>query len=146
MVLWQRYLIMLTVAIGIGISLTSFKENKISQCQKLIEVVNNAVIQAKSITTSPNLNDTKVMVNAADLMDNASKEMEGTKVKDRKLQDYRSGFINMYRDISKAIRDFAVAFEKKDRKAAEAAQINLQQATTPEKQLVNDLNIYCVVK
>ena len=143
MLFLQRYFILLTVAVGIGLAVTSCGESKISQCNKIIEVANKAVSQSKSITTNPNLNDSKVMLNAADLMEKASKDMEEIKVKDQQLQDYRAGFINMYREISKAIRDFAVAFDKKDRKAAEAAQINLQQATTPEKQLVNDLNVYC---
>jgi hypothetical protein len=52
----------------------------------------------------------------------------------------------MYRDTSKATRDFVAAFKKKDRSAAEAALTNLQKATTPEKQLVEGINVYCTDK
>ncbi|HBB30317.1 MAG TPA: hypothetical protein DDZ80_24525 [Cyanobacteria bacterium UBA8803] len=139
----KRYFLLLALAVAISGLTTSCTESKISQCNKIIQVANKAVSEAKTVTNGGQTSDPKTMIQAADAMDKASKEMEAIEVKDQKLQDYRAGFINMYRDTSKATRDFVGAFEKKDRPAAEAALTNLQQATTPEKQLVDDLNSYC---
>ncbi|HEY9612902.1 MAG TPA: hypothetical protein V6C93_26370 [Allocoleopsis sp.] len=117
-----------------------------SQCNKIIKVANQAVTEAKSITKGGQASDSKAMLKAADAMEKASKDMEAIKVNDQKLQDYQTRFVTMYRDTSKATRDFVAAFQKKDRSAAEAALTNLQKATTPEKQLVEGINVYCTDK
>jgi predicted translin family RNA/ssDNA-binding protein len=121
----------------------SCSESKVSQCNKIIKVANEAVSQAKTVTNGGQASDPKAMLQAADAMEKASKAMEAINVKDAKLKDYQTGFIKMYRDTSKATREFVGAFEKKNRPAAETALTNLQQATTPEKQLVADINTYC---
>ncbi len=140
---FPRYFVVFTLTATISLSLASCAESKISQCNKIIQVANEAVSEAKSITNGGQASDPKAMLKAADAMEKASQEMEAIEVKDAKLQDYQAGFINMYRDTSQATRDFVGAFEKKDRSAAEAALNKLQQATTPERQLVEEINTYC---
>jgi phosphate uptake regulator len=111
----------------------------------MIQVANQAVSDAKVVTHGLQEDNpqAETMRQAAAVMDKAATEMNAIEVTDETLQDYQDSFANMYRDMSQAMRDFAVAFEQKDRQAAEAAQMKLQQATTPEKQLVDDLNAYC---
>ncbi len=138
-----RRLVFFPMITAISLLTVSCSEGKISQCNKIIQVANEAVSQAKSVTNGGQASDPKAMIQAADAMEKASQEMEAIDVNDEKLQDYQAGFITMYRDTSKATRDFVTAFEKKDRSAAEAALNKLQQATTPEKQLVADINAYC---
>jgi len=138
-----RYFVLLTLSAAISLLTISCSESKVSQCNKIIKVANEAVSKAKSVTKDDQANDAKAMIKAADAMEKASQEMKAIDVKDAKLKDYQAGFISMYRDTSKATRDYVVAFEKKNRPAAEAALTNLQQATTPEKQLVGDINKYC---
>jgi hypothetical protein len=138
-----RYFILLPLTAAIGLLTISCSESKISQCNKIITVANKAVTAAKSVTNGGKSSDPKAMLQAADAMEKASQEMKAIAVKDEKLRDYQAGFISMYRDTSKATRNFVTAFEKKDRSAAEAALVNLQQATTPEKKLVEDINAYC---
>lgn len=142
----KRDFVLLSLATAISLLTVSCAESKVSQCNKIIQVANKAVSQAKSVTNGGQASDPKAMLQAADAMEKASQEMKNISVKDQKLKDYQAGFINMYRDTSKATRDFVAAFEKKDRPAAETALANLQQATTPEKQLVTDINTYCVGK
>jgi hypothetical protein len=141
-----RYFVLLPLTAVISLLTVSCSESKISQCNKIIKVANQAVSQAKSVTNGGQTNDPKAMLKAADAMEKASKEMKALNVKDTKLRDYQTGFIRMYGDTSKATRNFVTAFEKKDRPAAEAALLNLQQATTPERQLVADINSYCSSK
>lgn len=139
----RRYFVLLPLTVALSLLTVSCSESKVSQCNKIIKVANQAVSEAKSITNGGQASDPKAMLKAAAAMEKASKEMGDIKVNDEKLQDYQSRFVNMYRDTSKATRDFVAAFQKKDRSAAEAALTNLQKATIPEKQLVDDINNYC---
>ncbi len=141
-----RYFVLLLLTATVSLLTVSCGESKISQCNKIIKVANEAVSQAKTVTNGGQASDPKAMLQAADAMEKASKEMEAINVKDAKLKDYQTGFIKMYRDTSKATRDFVGAFEKKNHPAAETALTNLQQATGPEKQLVADINTYCSSK
>ncbi|MCA1992119.1 MAG: hypothetical protein LDL41_08740 [Coleofasciculus sp. S288] len=138
-----RYFAFLPITAIVSLSLVSCAESKISQCNKIIQVANEAVSEAKAVTNQGQASDPRAMLKAADAMEKASQEMKLIEVKDAKLQDYQAGFINMYRDTSQATRDFVNAFGKKDRSAAETALDKLQQATTPEKQLVEEINTYC---
>lgn|ERR687886_105082 len=140
------YFVLLPLTATLSLLTVSCSESKVSQCNKIIKVANQAVTEAKSITNGGQASDSKAMLKAADAMEKASKDMEAIKVNDQKLQDYQTRFVTMYRDTSKATRDFVAAFKKKDRSAAEAALTNLQKATTPEKQLVEGINVYCTDK
>ena len=140
------YFVLLPLTATLSLLTVSCSESKVSQCNKIIKVANQAVTEAKSITNGGQASDSQAMLKAADAMEKASKDMEAIKVNDQKLQDYQTRFVTMYRDTSKATRDFVAAFKKKDRSAAEAALTNLQKATTPEKQLVEGINVYCTDK
>ena len=140
------YFVLLPLTATLSLLTVSCSESKVSQCNKIIKVANQAVTEAKSITNGGQASDSKAMLKAADAMEKASKDMEAIKVNDQKLQDYQTRFVTMYRDTSKATRDFVAAFKKKDRSAAETALTNLQKATTPEKQLVEGINVYCTDK
>ncbi|MBW4650199.1 MAG: hypothetical protein KME06_16150 [Kastovskya adunca ATA6-11-RM4] len=139
----RRNAVIFPAAAALSVLILGCSESKTAQCSRIIEVANQAVTKTKSVTNGGQTSDPKAMLQAADSMEQASKEMESLELTDAKLKDYQAGFINMYRDTSKATRNFIAAFEKKDRPAAEKALSNLQQATTPEKQLVTDINTYC---
>lgn len=138
----KRYIVLFSLTMAIGL-LTASCSDKISQCNKIIKIANNAVSQAKTVTNGGQASDPKSMLQAAEAMEKASEQMTDIPVNDPKLKDYQMGFVKMYGDTSKATRDFVKAFEKKDRPAAERALTSLQQATLPEKQLVTDINTYC---
>lgn len=142
----MRYFVLLPLTAAISFLAVSCSESKVAQCNKIIKVTNEVVSQTKSVTNGNQAIDLKATLKAADAMEKASQEMQAIKVSDKKLQDYQSRFTNMYRDTSKATRDFVAAFEKKDRSSAETALLKLQRATTPEKQLVDDINKYCTGK
>jgi len=128
---------------AISLLTVSCTESKISQCYKIIDVANKAVNETKAVTNNGQTSDTTAMLKAADAMEKASEDMKAINVKDEKLKNYQTGYVSMYRDTSKATRDFVTAFKKKDRPAAETALTNLQQATASEPQLANGLNGYC---
>ncbi|WP_446406006.1 hypothetical protein [Coleofasciculus sp. C1-SOL-03] len=141
----RREVLRLSVTAVISLFAVSCGQSRVAQCNQMIQVANQAVSDAKVVTHGLQEDNpqAETMRQAAAVMDKAATEMNAIEVTDETLQDYQDSFANMYRDMSQAMRDFAVAFEQKDRQAAEAAQMKLQQATTPEKQLVDDLNAYC---
>ncbi|NEO68217.1 MAG: hypothetical protein F6K52_01515 [Moorea sp. SIO3H5] len=137
-----RYFLLVPVTVLMSLLTVSCSGKKV-ECQKIIEVANQAVEEAKTLTNGGESSDPQAMLQAADAMEGASQDMESIIVKDEQLQDYQAGFIQMYRNTSKATRDFVEAFKKQDRSAAEEALSNLQKATTPEPKLVADINTYC---
>lgn len=141
----RRYAVIVPMIAAMSLLMVSC-ESKDSQCNKIIQVANQAVKDARTITNGGQRSDADTMIKAADAMEKAAKDMEAIKVQDEKLKNYQTGFISMYRTTSKATREFVAAFQKKDRSGAEASLKNLQQATSPEKDLVNQINAYCAKK
>ncbi|MFP4099924.1 MAG: hypothetical protein ACLFWZ_04915 [Coleofasciculus sp.] len=141
----QRNFLRLSVTAVISLLAVSCGQSKVAQCNQMIQVANQAVSDAKVVTSAVQEDNpqAEAMRQAAAVMDKASEEMNAIDVTDETLQDYQASFVSMYRDTSQAMLNFAVAFEQKDRQGAETAQMSLQQATTPEKQLVDNLNAYC---
>src|SRR5919202_2439445 len=105
------YFVLLPLTATLSLLTVSCSESKVSQCNKIIKVANQAVTEAKSITNGGQASDPKAMLKAADAMEKASTEMKALNVKDAKLRDYQAGFIKMYGDTSKATRNFVTAFE-----------------------------------
>lgn len=116
---------------------------RISQCNQVIAIANEAVSSTRVITGNGQTSDPGAMLEAADAMDSSATKFENISLTDQTLQDYRSGFSKMYRETSQATRAFVEAFKNQDRPAAEAALTSLQQATIPEKQLTTGVNSYC---
>jgi len=125
-------------------SAQSGNRTKIAQCNQIIRIANTAVRETKAITNSGQPSSPQAMLKAADAMDSAARQMENLSIADRTLQSYRSRFITMYRQTSKATRNFARAYNQKDREQSELALRDLQNATAPEKQIVADINTYCL--
>lgn len=116
---------------------------KIAQCNQIIEITNEAVRNAKSINNNDKTSQDKAMLIVASFMDKAVVELEKISVTDQTLKGYQAGFIKMYKDTSQATRNFVSAYNNRNRPEAEAAIQALQAATSPEKQLVTDINNYC---
>ncbi|GAC1449553.1 MAG: hypothetical protein NVS2B14_04400 [Chamaesiphon sp.] len=142
----RRYAVILPLSAAISFLTVSCGESKVSQCQKVINVANKTVSEAKTFTNGGQKTDYATMLKAADAMNKSAQVMAGIKVSDEKIKDYQSGFIKMYRDASIAISDLGGALQKKNRPAFEASQQNLTQATRPEPELVTGLNTYCNTK
>lgn len=143
---FRRYAVILPLIATISLLFVSCGESKVSQCQKIVKVANQAVNDAKAITNGGQTNNPDAMLKAADTMDKAAQEMQAIKLSDDKLKEYQAGFIKMYRDLGSATRSFVTALKNKDRPAVDATLKNLNQAIVPEPNLVNGLNNYCDAK
>lgn len=137
------YRVIVPMTVAISFLTVSCGESKVSQCQKIINVANQASTEAKVLTKGGQPIDPDAMVKAADTMDKAAQAMETIKLSDNKLKEYQTGFSKMYRDTSTAMRGLVEPLKNKDRQKVFATLKTLRQAIVPEPQLVSGLNTYC---
>jgi hypothetical protein len=121
----------------------SCSDNKVSQCNKLIKVANEAVSAVQTVTQNANPDNVEAMSKIAETADTAKSNMQALQLGDGKLKDFQSRFVSMYTDTSKATRDLVAAAGVKDATAAQKAFDSLKTATDKESPLVNEVNTYC---
>jgi phosphate uptake regulator len=130
-------------AFPVSVFAQSANQTKIAQCNRIIEITNEAVRDAKRFTGDGQASDPKSLLLAANAMDSAAGRLQNLSIADARLRVYKSRFVRMYRQTSQATHAFVAAFEKKDRPTAEAVLTRLQQATSSEKPLIAEINNYC---
>jgi len=123
--------------------LVSCSDNKVSQCNKLIKVANEAVSAVQSVTQTATPDNVAAMSKIAEAADKAKADMQGLQISDEKLKGFQTRFVSMYTDTSKATRDLVAAAGAKDAVAAQKAFDALKTATDQEGPLVNQVNTYC---
>ncbi len=138
----KRFYRMLSL-VGLALVMTSCSESKVSQCNKLIEIANQAVSGVKAVSENPKPDSIESMNKIADVANTAKSQMEKLQLSDDKLKAFQTRFITMYTDTNQATRDLVGAAEKKDAPAAQKAFDALQNATSQEGPLVNEVNSYC---
>ncbi|MDY6785804.1 MAG: hypothetical protein SW833_25180 [Cyanobacteriota bacterium] len=138
--------IVLGLSAAMGLLTFACTDSKVAQCNGIIETANQFVTQATQLTNGGQTDEPQAILQAADAMDRAAEEMEALELSDPQLVEYRGGFVKMYRDISKATREYVKAYENKDRPGAEAARSRVERATQPEQELVQGINEYCTKK
>lgn len=152
---WCKYLIIAPISLSIALLVTACSENKASQCQRLIQVVNegNALIDQKKgqqVITSMQLSKDLEAVTGS---------LKQLNLADPKIKGFQSRFVKVFENLSQAIAKAARALGAA--KAAEASPTGrekLQKARTEidtaltaaaktagkeSDVLVNELNKYC---
>jgi ribosome-binding factor A len=143
------------VSLSIALLVTSCSDNKASQCQRLIKVVNAGTSlidknKGAQVVTSVQLSKDLAYI---------TKSIKELNFKDPKLKEFQSGFVKVFQTLSEAIakaaRGLGVAKtaeasvsgrEKIQKARAEIDSALTVAATTVGKQsdaLVKDLNKYC---
>lgn len=141
---FRRDTVILTLVAVICFLTVSCGESKVKQCNKIIQIANQAADQSNKVTEGGKKTNPEALLKTAEAMDKAAQDMKALKVNDQKLQAFQKGFTNMYRDTSKILRDYVAAFEKQDHKRADTAiQSFNKKAIKPSENLVNDINRYC---
>ncbi|MEB3211553.1 MAG: hypothetical protein VKL39_09360 [Leptolyngbyaceae bacterium] len=121
----------------------SCSEGKISQCNRLIEIANQAASSVESVTSSATPDDPDAFLRIADAAETATANLEALDVDDETLQNYREQFISLYVETSAATRQLVEAVKNQDAEAADEAYNQLESATEREIPLVEDVNAYC---
>lgn len=134
----------LFLGVCVASSLASCASTRYFQCQQTIQIANEVTKEVSAITDNGQTQDPQQILQAAEVMEEAALEMEALQLSDPQLQEYRQGFVQMYRQSARATRDFVKAKEKFNRKEAEPQKNRLLQATSQEQKLVTGINEYCL--
>lgn len=129
---------------AIALLFTSCGESKVSQCNKVIKVANQAALLGQQYGKDPKAaKGSQGLTELATKIDQVGTEMKGLEIKDEKLQGYQTRFLKLYQDISKNLNDTATAINKKDIKQANRFLVTLQKSSVEEGVIVKDINGYC---
>jgi hypothetical protein len=118
-------------------------DNKVVQCNQLIDAANTAVNEIQEITASGDPSDPEALNAIANTADSAVATMQGLELSDEELQTYQQRFVQMYERTGTASRELYNAATSEDNEAAQQALDNLQAATQEETRLVSEVNAYC---
>lgn len=118
----------------------SCAENKASQCQKIIGITQNVAQESQKNLQITNV---KQVLQVADYFEKSSQEMDKTKIEDKELAKYKTGFVQVYLDYAKVTRSFVAAFHQRDLPTARLTKQQLTRISETEKQLVSEMNKYC---
>ncbi|MEM7770664.1 MAG: hypothetical protein AAF327_09150 [Cyanobacteria bacterium P01_A01_bin.37] len=129
--------------LSIGVSLVSCSEGKVSQCNQLIEIANQAASNVESVTNNSSPDDPEAFLSIAETADEAARSLEDVEITDSTLEDYKQQFISLYVETSLATQQLVEAVQAQDAEEAEAAYGRLEEATEKEAPLVDDVNAYC---
>ncbi|MBD2385637.1 hypothetical protein [Cylindrospermum sp. FACHB-282] len=154
MLVLRKYIVIAPVSLCIALLVTGCNESKVSQCQRLVKIVNEGTSlidtnKGKQVTTSLQLSKDLETVN---------KSIAELKITDPKLQEFQSSFVKVFENLSQAIAKAAKALgTAKTAEASPAGREKIQSARaeidsalaaakTTGKQsdaLGNQLNKYC---
>jgi hypothetical protein len=131
------------VLASIALVLLTSCETKVSQCQKIIKVHNQIVLETKKISDTGAKGDTSSASKSADTFAQGAKEMTELDVRDEKLLVIKNQLATMYQNSSQITKQILTSqTQKKSTDAAKGLE-NLRQVGSPEKDLVDGINIYC---
>ena len=128
---------MAVAAIGLATATAAGCNDRISQCNALIGVINEEQAKHKDL----NGDSAEELRKLGDALDNSSKRIGDTQVKDEKLKAFRDEYKALCEDLAKAARETAAAGED-GKKREEAAKV-MQSIGPREDRLVSDINAFC---
>ncbi len=140
---FNRRLISTSIIAIAAVVLAGCSEGKVSQCNKLIEIANQAATDVESVTQSSSPDDPDAFLRIADTADAASEQLETLDIEDETLQGFRQRFITLYVETSSATRELVTAVNEQNAPGAEEAYNRLEAATNEEGPLVDEVNDYC---
>ncbi|WP_201447886.1 hypothetical protein [Calothrix sp. PCC 7507] len=123
----RKYIVIAPVSLSVALFLSGCNENKASQCQRLIQVVNagNSLIdknKGQQVITSLQLSKDLEVVTTS---------IEELNLKDPKLKEFQGRFVKVFKNLSQAIAKAAKALSAaKTAEASPSGREKLQNART----------------
>lgn len=133
---------MLPATVAIGFIVVSCGEDKITQCNKLNLLIN----QADAATKTARTGKPAALKRAASELEKVVLQLKDLEVDDRKLQGLQASFVTLHTDLSKSFRSMAGAIEKQNPDAIKSSLKFLKQARKQDTTLVKEINTYCAAK
>lgn len=121
------------------------RETREQQCDRLIETINVKSSEIKKATEEMNAggDDTALVANVGDVMDNAANAVAGVALADEALIAARNDYEQMLRIGAKAARAMAAAAKANDLPGLNKAIVAISGMETAEAELVERLNDHC---
>jgi hypothetical protein len=133
----------LGLAIVLSLTIGGCSGNKVSQCANLIKVVNQTVIDTKSITESGTNGSVATLEKSVGVFTKAAKDLESVKIGDEKLKTYQNQFLTMYRGITEVNKNIIEGIKAKKRTKVDEQLRKYQNVSSPERDLATGLTQYC---
>jgi hypothetical protein len=118
-------------------------ESKISQCQRIIKVHNQVVLETQKLTNSGTKGDTNVVLKTAEVFVKGATEMGAIEISDEKLTVLKTQFATMYQNSGQVAKQILDSQAKKKNSEVASGLSKLSQVASPEKNLVETINGYC---
>ncbi len=150
----HKYTVIAPVSLSIALLITSCSENKVSQCQRLVRVVNAGT----SLIDKNKGTQVITSIQLSKDLEFVTKSIKELNLTDPKLKEFQSSFAKIFQNLSQAIAVAGRALgATKTAQASESGRAKIQKAraeidsalttaTTLGKQsdtLVNQMNKYC---
>jgi hypothetical protein len=118
-------------------------ESKISQCQRIIKVHNQVVLDTQKLTSAGTKGDLKIVSQSVAVFAQGAKTMNEMEVRDDKLTELKNQLATMYDNSSKVTQQILDSQAKKKNSEVAQGRERLSQVASPEKNLVSSINSYC---
>ncbi|MGF1537419.1 MAG: hypothetical protein ACFB4J_13190 [Elainellaceae cyanobacterium] len=139
---YRRSFTFLSISLLIA-GLASCSNGKVDQCNQLIGVANQAVTEVEAVTSNSAPRDTETFSSITEAAQQAAAQLEAIDLTDEQLQSYRQRFIKLYSETGEATEQLVTAVEGQNLPAAQDAYTLLEDATSQEEPLVQEVNQYC---
>ncbi|AFZ22520.1 hypothetical protein Cylst_0143 [Cylindrospermum stagnale PCC 7417] len=136
--------VLLAATAATALLFTGCGESKVSQCNKIVKVANQAVTVGQEFGKNPQpKKGSKALTEAASKVDKIANDLKAVEVKDEKLQGFQTRFLKLYQDTSTGMKNTAKALDKKDIPGANRLLASLKKSASDETALVKEINNYC---
>ncbi len=150
----HKYTGLVPVSLSIALLITSCTENKVSQCQRLIRLVN----EGTSLIDKNKATQVVTSIQLSKDLEFITKSIQELNLTDPKLKEYQSGFVKIFQNLSQAIAKAGKALgatkiaeasatgREKIKNARAEIDSSLTAAEAIGKQsdkLVDEMNKYC---
>jgi hypothetical protein len=119
-------------------------ESKVAQCNKIITVTNKLVkFNQEEGKNAQTKRDVQSFNQFAAKLDEVTQELKAVQVQDEKLKVFQIGFVAVYEDLSRNLKDAATAIDKKNPQAINSISIKKRKNSGDSSSLVKEMNNYC---
>jgi hypothetical protein len=132
-----------SIAISMGFLTVSCTGNKASQCASVIKVVNQTVIDTKTVTAAGMNGDLAIIEKSVGIFDKAAKDMEAVGVNDEKLKTFKSQYLAMYQGAVAINKQIVNSIKEKKLTEVNQGLRKYRDVLSPEKDLATGLTQYC---
>lgn len=134
----------LVAVLGLVAGASGCGQNKVSECNALIEVINKGVQSIeKGTKAGGDQGKAEELKAMADAMDKVAADAAQVKLTTPELQKFSTEYQTMARDVAKAARELAAATEANDLDKRDAAHAAIDKAIKQEDPLVDSINKFC---